>query len=82
MRIRQRLKQQRVQNAEHRSVDAKAEGEREHGHGGEAGILQQLAQGEFDVVHLNFVSGQLSVVRGRWSVVGGEWSVVAKACAA
>ena len=28
-----------------------AEREREHGHGGEAGVLQQLAKGEPDVIH-------------------------------
>jgi hypothetical protein len=26
-----------------------AEREREHGHGGEAGVLQQLAEGEFEI---------------------------------
>jgi hypothetical protein len=39
-----------------------AQREREHGDGGEAGVLQQLAEGEAKVVH--------------GSVVGGQWSVV------
>ena len=34
-----------------RCVRSDAEGEREHGHGGEAGVLQQLAEGEFEIVH-------------------------------
>ena len=28
-----------------------AEREREHGHGSEAGVFQQLAQGEFEIIH-------------------------------
>ncbi len=28
-----------------------AECEREHGHGGEAGVFQELAEGEFEVIH-------------------------------
>jgi len=48
-------------DARNRRVRPDAEREREHGlsacpahagHGGEAGVLQQLAQGEFQVVHL------------------------------
>src|SRR5438034_7570001 len=31
------------------SPDAKREGE--HGHGGEPGVLQQLAKGEFEIIH-------------------------------
>ena len=44
-------------DAEDRRVRPDAEREREHGHGGEAGVFQQLAEGEFEVVH-----GSLSVV--------------------
>src|SRR5439155_13143624 len=43
-------------------VSPDAQREREHGHGGEAGIFQQLAEGEFEIVH-----GPLSVVSGQWS---------------
>src|SRR5439155_8621520 len=41
----------RVGHAENRHVDADAQREREHGHGGEAGVLQQLAEGEFEIIH-------------------------------
>ena len=51
-------KQYGVDNAENCRRGPDAEREREHGHGGEAGVLQQLAEGEFEVVH------------GSWSVVG------------
>ena len=50
-RYRQWSKQYRVDNAEDRRVCADAEREREHGHGGEAGILQQLAEGESQIIH-------------------------------
>src|SRR5206468_8167292 len=43
-----------------------AERQREHGHSGEAGVLQQLAEGELEIVHTVC----------QWSVVSGQWSVV------
>jgi hypothetical protein len=43
---------------------ADSEREGEHGHGGEAGILEQLAEGEFEISH-----GSLSVVSYRLQVV-------------
>ena len=38
-----------VDETEHRDVRPDAEREREHGRGGEAGMLQQLAEGEFEI---------------------------------
>src|SRR5437879_1106225 len=54
---RQRPQEYCVYDAEDCRVRSDAEREREHGHGGEAGVLQQLAKGVFEVVH------------GSWSVV-------------
>src|SRR6266516_7150487 len=48
---RQRPEQQFVDLAKNSRVSPDAEREREHGHGGEAGILQQLAKGEFEIIH-------------------------------
>ena len=48
---RPRTEGERVDGAEHRGVQPDAEREGEHGHGGEAGVLQQLAEGEFQIVH-------------------------------
>src|SRR5213079_2843772 len=61
---RQRPEQDRVDNREDGGVRPDAEREREHGHGGEAGVLEQLAEGEFQIVHCS-----LSVVGCQWSVV-------------
>jgi hypothetical protein len=47
----QRSKQQLIDRSKDRGVRPNADGEREHGHGGEAGVFQQLAEGEFKVVH-------------------------------
>ncbi len=38
-------------NVPDRGIGPDAEREREHGHGGEAGVLQQLAEGEFEIIH-------------------------------
>jgi hypothetical protein len=46
-----------MDDAENGRVRPDTEREGEHGHGGEAGVLQQLAEGVFEVVH-----GSLSVV--------------------
>src|SRR6266702_2727511 len=46
-----RPEQHRVDDTENRGVRADAEREREHGHGREAGVLQQLAEGEAEIVH-------------------------------
>jgi len=43
----QRPQEDGVYDAENRGVRPDAERKREHGHGGEAGVLQQLADGEF-----------------------------------
>ena len=40
-----------IQQAEDGGVRPNAEGEGEHGHGAEPGVLQQLAEGESEVVH-------------------------------
>jgi len=45
-----------------RRVRPDANGEREHGDGGEAGVFQQLAEGEFEDRSLFVVGGQLLVV--------------------
>src|SRR5206468_2889576 len=50
-RIRQRLEQHAIDDAEDRRVRPDAEREREHGHGGEAGDFQQLTNGVAKVVH-------------------------------
>src|SRR5437773_1853195 len=60
---RQRSKKHGIHNTKNRRVRPDAEREREHGHGGEAGVFQQLAKGEFEIVH------------GSWSVVSGPLSV-------
>jgi len=49
--IGQRPEQQGVDDAEDRGVCADAEGEREDGHGCEAGRFGELPQGETEVVH-------------------------------
>src|SRR5437867_6911046 len=48
---RERPEQQFVDLAKDRRVRSDAEREREHRHGGEAGVLQHLAEGEAKVVH-------------------------------
>src|SRR5438034_11612308 len=48
---RQAQKKNRVNDTENSGVRPNAEREREHGHGGETGIFQQLAEGEFEFVH-------------------------------
>src|SRR5439155_14901715 len=57
LRERQRTQNHGIDEAENRGRGSDAERERDHGHGGEAGVLQQLAEGEFQIVH------------GSWSVV-------------
>src|SRR5437667_7440046 len=49
---RQSSEEKRVRQTENRGVRPDAESEREHGHGGEAGVLQQLAEGVFQIVHV------------------------------
>jgi hypothetical protein len=48
---RERTDEHRIDGAEDGRVGPDAEGEGEHGHGGEARVFQQLAAGEFEVVH-------------------------------
>src|SRR5437763_399289 len=65
---RQWSKQYSVDDAEDGRVRPDAESEREDGHGGEAGVLQQLAEGEFEIIHgsLDFsASGTLRSVEFR-----------------
>ena len=40
-----------IDHAKDGQVDTWTNGQREHGNGVEAGVLQQLAEGEFEVVH-------------------------------
>src|SRR6266699_2806901 len=47
----ERFEQHAIDNAKDGGVRSDPEREREDGHGGETGVLQQLAEGEFDVVH-------------------------------
>jgi hypothetical protein len=49
LRVRQRLEEEQVHQAEHRGVQADAEGEGQQRDGGEAGGLGELAEGEFEV---------------------------------
>src|SRR5437773_3849932 len=48
---RQRSKKHGIHNTKNRRVRPDAEREREHGYGREAGVLQQLAEGEFEIIH-------------------------------
>ena len=48
---RQRTQKDGINHREDGQIGAETEPEREHGHGGEAGVLQELAKGEFDFVH-------------------------------
>jgi hypothetical protein len=48
---RQWPQQDGVHETENGRVRPDAERERQHSHGGEAGVLQQLAEGEFEIVH-------------------------------
>ena len=57
---RQRPKHERVDDREHRRIRPDAQREREHGHGGEPGVLQHLAEGEFEVVHSSWSGVALS----------------------
>jgi len=58
------VQQDLVGDAEHGRRPADAQSEDQDGHQGGTGVLQQLAQGEFEIVH------------GSWSVVSGPLSVV------
>src|SRR6266513_3034075 len=51
IRKRQRPQDDCVNDTENRRVRPDAEREREHGHSSEAGVLQQLAKGEFEIIH-------------------------------
>ena len=57
--IRQRFEQHAVDHAEDCSVGTDAEREREHGDGGEAGVLQQLPEGKSQIIH-----GSLKALKG------------------
>src|SRR5438552_7777619 len=57
IRKRQRTQQRGVNQTEDGRAGPEAERKCEHGHAGEAGVLQQLAESEFEIVH-----GSLSVV--------------------
>ncbi len=62
--IRQRPEQHAIDDAEDRRVRPDAQREREHGDGGEAGVLQQLAEGEFEVLHFREESHALNLCAG------------------
>src|SRR5439155_4665525 len=51
-----------VVGCEDGSVYGDPNGQCQYRHGGEAGVLQQLAKGEFQIIHGSWVSGQSSVV--------------------
>src|SRR5213082_1598539 len=53
IRKRQRPQDYCVNDTENGRVRPDAQREREHGHGGEAGVLQQLAEGEFQIIHIS-----------------------------
>ena len=48
---RKRIEHGRLDDTDNGRRRPDAEREREHGHSGEAGIFQQLAEGEFQIVH-------------------------------
>src|SRR5207302_11061166 len=48
---RQRSKQHGVDDAEDGGIGPDTQCECEHGYGGEAGVLKQLAKGEFEIIH-------------------------------
>src|SRR5437667_4384216 len=58
-RSRNGVQQHCVHHAKDGGIRPDPEREREHGHGGEAGVLQQLAQGEFQIVHGAWSAGQI-----------------------
>ena len=47
----QRPEHERIYDAEDDRVGPDAERERKHRHGSEAGVLEQLARGEFEIIH-------------------------------
>src|SRR5207247_4668728 len=47
-----RAEQNRVDDAEDRRVRSDAQRQRQHDHRGEAGVLQQLAEGELEIIHV------------------------------
>jgi len=51
IRQRQRPDQNGIHHGEDAQIRPETNRQREHGHGGEAGVLQQLAQGEAEVEH-------------------------------
>src|SRR6266446_5097906 len=52
---RQRPEQQFVDLAKNRRVRPNAERKGEHRYGGKAGVLQQLAEGEFEIIHFSVI---------------------------
>ena len=48
---RKHLQQHRIEHTEDRRVRPDAQRKRQHGHDSEAGIFQQLAEGEFQIIH-------------------------------
>ena len=57
--VRERVQHDCVNHTVHRRGRHDPKRERKHGHGGEAGVFQQLAEGEFEVVH-----GSLKALKG------------------
>ena len=55
----QRAQHDGIDDTEYRRRRPDAECQREHCHGGEAGVLQQFAEGEFQIIH-----GSLKAIKG------------------
>ena len=69
--VRKRPENESIHGAEDGGVRTDAERQREHRHGGEAGVLQQLAESESQILHIfDFRFTIWSVVSGPWSVAG------------
>src|SRR2546425_10485376 len=66
-RVRQRLEEHGVHRAEDGGVGADTEGEREHGHGGEAGALRERADGKTEIleerVHHSYLKATIGSTR-------------------
>ena len=65
---RERSEQDAVHNTKNGRVRPNPQSQRQHSHDGEAGVLQQLADGEFQVVH-KLVGAD---VTGPWTMTKSE----------
>jgi len=71
----QRSEQKLVDQTEDGGVRPDAQREREHGHSGEAGVLQQLAEGEFEIIH-GFGGATSNVQRSTFNFQVGRPAVI------